>query len=60
MLRDCQVNVIYALSAQAKGKIERPYGWLQDHLLRTCAWDNITEIEKAQQVLNREVYAYHP
>lgn len=59
VLNDCQVKVIYALSAQAKGKIERPYGWLQDHLVRTCARDNITEIQKGQQVLNREVYAYN-
>jgi len=59
VLNDCQVKVIYALSPQAKGKIERPYGWLQDHLVRTCARDNITDIQKGQQVLNREVYAYN-
>lgn len=36
VLVDCGVKVIYALSPQAKGKIERPYQWLQDHLVRTC------------------------
>jgi hypothetical protein len=59
VLNDCGVKVIYALSPQAKGKIERPYGWLQDHLVRTCARDNIADIKQAQQVLNREVYAYN-
>jgi hypothetical protein len=59
VLNDCGVKVIYALSPQAKGKIERPYGWLQDHLVRTCARNNITDIKQAQQILNREVYAYN-
>jgi len=27
VLKDCNVKVIYALSPQAKGKVERPYGW---------------------------------
>ena len=30
VLQDCNVKVTYALSPQAKGKMERPYGWLQD------------------------------
>jgi len=30
------VDVVYALSPQAKGKIERPYRWLQDRIVRTC------------------------
>ena len=59
VLNDCKVKVIYALSPQAKGKIERPFGWLQDHLVRTCARDNISDIKQAQHVLNREVYAYN-
>ncbi len=59
VLNDCGVKVIYALSPQAKGKIERPYGWLQDHLVRTCARSNISDIKQAQQILNREVYAYN-
>src|SRR3989338_8956465 len=31
-LKRCGSDVIYALSPQAKGKIERPYRWLQDRL----------------------------
>jgi len=59
VLNDCNVKVIYALSPQAKGKIERPYGWLQDRLIRTCARETITDIREAQRVLNQEVYRYN-
>ena len=59
VLNDCKVNVIYALSPQAKGKIERPYRWIQDHLVRICARDNIKTIAAANQVLFREVYLYN-
>lgn len=59
VVHDCQVKVIHALSPQAKGKIERPYGWLQDHIVRICARDNIAAIAKANQVLFREVHEYN-
>ena len=37
MINDLGIEPIYApYQAQAKGKIERPYQWLQDHLVRTC------------------------
>jgi hypothetical protein len=32
-----EVNATYALSPQAKGKIERAYRWLQDRIVWTCA-----------------------
>jgi len=59
VLDDCNVKVTYALSPQAKGKIERPYGWLQDHLIRTCVREDVTEIQPAQQILRHEVYRYN-
>lgn len=59
VLNDCNVKITYALSPQAKGKIERPYGWLQDRLIRTCARENISDIRQAQRVLNQEVYRYN-
>ena len=59
VLNDCQVDVIHALSPQAKGKIERPYGWIQDHLVRICARENIKTIAPANQVLSREVCLYN-
>ena len=38
------IDVTYALSPQAKGKVERHYGWLQDRLVRTCAREYINDI----------------
>jgi hypothetical protein len=59
VLQDCNVKVIHALSPQAKGKIERPYGWLQDHLIRTCVREDIADIKPAQQILRQEVHRYN-
>jgi hypothetical protein len=53
------VDVIYALSPQAKGKIERPYRWLQDRIVRTCALEKLTTIEEARTVLRDEVNRYN-
>lgn len=59
VLGDCNVKVTHALSPQAKGKIERPYGWLQDHLIRTCVREDIADIKPAQQILGQEVHRYN-
>jgi len=59
VLNECQVKVIYALSPQARGKIERPYGWLQDRIVRTCARENIRTIEQRREALRREVTRYN-
>ncbi len=59
VLEDCNVQVTYALSPQAKGKMERPYGWLQDRLIRTCVREDVKEIKQAQRVLNHELYRYN-
>ena len=59
VLEDCNVKITYALSPQAKGKIERPYGWLQDHLIRTCVREDISTIKPAQQILHQEVHRYN-
>ena len=59
VLQDCNVKVIHSLSPQARGKIERPYGWLQDHLIRTCVREDVKEIKQAQKVLNHELYRYN-
>jgi hypothetical protein len=57
VLDDCRVKVIYAISPQAKGKIERPYRWVQDRLVRTCARENI--IKEAQLILNNLIQKYN-
>jgi hypothetical protein len=49
------VGVIYALSPQAKGKVERPYRWLQDRIVRTCAIEELATIEEVRAVLKEEV-----
>ena len=53
------MKVSYALSPQAKGKMERPYGWFQDHLIRTCVREDVADIKPAQQILRYEVYRYN-
>jgi len=59
VMDDCNIKVTYSLSPQARGKIERPYGWLQDRLIRTCVRDNVTDIREAQRVLNYEIHRYN-
>ncbi len=49
------INIIYALSPQAKGKIERPFRWLQDRIVRTCAMEQVSSLQEGQQVLQEEV-----
>jgi hypothetical protein len=53
------VDVIFALSPQAKGKVERPYRWLQDRIVRTCALEKIGELEEVRAVLREEVERYN-
>lgn len=59
MMRVLGVDVIYALSPQAKGKVERPYRWLQDRIVRTCALDKLSAIEDVRLVLKEEVDRYN-
>lgn len=59
VLKDCGTDLIYALSPQAKGKIERPYRWLQDRMVRACAKNQITDIKEARKVLKELVYDYN-
>lgn len=59
VLQDCGIKPIYALSPQAKGKIERPYRWLQDHLIRTCIREDVRTIEGGNRILEQEVRHYN-
>lgn len=59
VLDDLSIKLIYALSPQAKGKIERPYGWLQDRIVRICAREGIDNISDARQVLASELKRYN-
>jgi len=59
VLADCQVKITYALSPQAKGKIERPYQWLQDRIVRTCARYDVRNIKQGREVLGYELDRYN-
>jgi len=59
VILECGIKPIYALSPQAKGKIERPYRWLQDHLIRTCLREDITAVSEANRILAKEVHEYN-
>jgi hypothetical protein len=59
MMHVLGVDVTYALSPQAKGKVERPYHWLQDRIVRTCALESISAMEDVRSVLKDEVDRYN-
>jgi hypothetical protein len=61
VLYDCNIKITHSLSPQAHGKVERPYGWMQDRIVRTCVRENIRNIEKGRDILRHEVnrYNYH-
>src|SRR3989338_4899596 len=58
-VKRCGSDVIYALSPQAKGKIERPYRWLQDRLVRVAAKENLKTLEEMREALRRLVEMYN-
>jgi len=55
----CGMQVIYALSPAAKGKVERPFRWLQDRLVRQCARERVVKIEQCRPILAEEVKRYN-
>jgi uncharacterized membrane protein len=59
VILDCGSEPVYALSPQAKGKAERPYGWLQDRIVRTAAKENLTTITELRTVLRDLVTQYN-
>ncbi len=59
IMKTLGIGVVYALSPQAKGKIERPYRWLQDRIVRTCALEKLTTIEEGRDALRDEVSRYN-
>jgi transposase len=59
VMRLLRVNVTYALSPQAKGKVERPYRWLQDRIVRTCALEKLASLEDVRSVLHDELDRYN-
>jgi len=59
VLQNCGVGLSYALSPQAKGKIERPYRWLQDRIVRIAAKEKLTTIDELKTILKELVNTYN-
>lgn len=59
VLTDCNVGVTYALSPQAKGKVERPYRWLQDRTVRRCAKEGAKTFDDTRAIFLSEVERYN-
>lgn len=53
------MKVTYALSPEAKGKIERPYRWLQERIVRRAARQNAKTIDEVRQILYQEIDRYN-
>jgi transposase InsO family protein len=53
------MKVWFAPTPQAKGKIERPYRWLQDRVVRQCAKQNIKTMKGGQMILDEIVRIYN-
>lgn len=59
VLARMHTDVIYALSPQAKGKIERPFRWMQDRIVRTCALEHVATLKDVRAVLHEEIHRYN-
>jgi hypothetical protein len=59
VVEKCGMQVWYALSPAAKGKVERPYRWLQDRIVRKCARESVEYPSEAQEILEKELYRYN-
>ena len=59
VLKHCVIDLAYALSPQAKGKIERPYQWLQDRTVRRCAKDRVAKFGEVRQIFQEEIKRYN-
>jgi hypothetical protein len=53
------VDATYSLSPQAKGRVESPYRWLQDRIVRTCALEKLACLEELRSILRSEVDRYN-
>ena len=59
ILNECKVSAVYALSPQAKGKIERPYRWLQERIVRTAVKQNVKTIAGLKRILKELINTYN-
>lgn len=59
VLNNCGVGITYALSPQAKGKIERPYRWIQERIVRIAAKEKLATIDELRIVLKDLINKYN-
>jgi hypothetical protein len=59
LMRLLNVDVSYALSPQAKSKVERSYRWLQDRVVTTCIYEEVSEFEDCRGVLRDIISRYN-
>ncbi len=59
VIEELAIKIIYALSPQAKGKVERPYRWLQDRVIRECVREDVKLIAHGQRILDSIVNRYN-
>src|SRR4030067_2698676 len=52
-------EVIHPLSPQAKGRVDRPSGGMQDRIVRACALEGIDSIVDGRAVLHEELDRYN-
>lgn len=57
VLQDLGIEAISALSPQAKGRIERSFGIMQDRLIAELAYEGITDLETANRWLESRFMA---
>jgi hypothetical protein len=57
--KELNIDSTYALSPQAKGKIERPYQWLQDRVVRRSAKDHVIKFTEVREIFRDEVSRYN-
>jgi transposase len=58
-LRELGIKMIYAHSPQAKGRVERKFGVLQDRLCSELRLHNISTLEEANRYLKQEYIPKH-
>jgi hypothetical protein len=44
---------------KAKGKIERPYRWMQDRIVRTCVLEHVSTLPEVHNVSREEIHRYN-
>lgn len=59
VLNACNVGITYALSPQAKGKIERPYRWIQERIVRRASKEKLSTIAELRAVLKELIDKYN-